>query len=176
MLTYEYPKSLKIYESISKLPYSCKILQWSSLIIQYDTFVNTHNIKFFLFWLLQAMLSLLHNLTQNIKKHPNNAINTFCFHAPRNLPYPHRVMNPLMFCDENLLNDLLQRSIQFYYSYTWSRNKMDICRCFYVLLCHLKQTSSCSFASFWDEKNCRQKKKLCCSLPPVWCYQTNSCQ
>ena len=89
---------------------------------------------------LQTMLTLLYNLTQRPESQPDNAINTFCFHAPRRARYPHTVENTIPFCGERTLNELVQASIEFYYGYTWARNRMDICR--YVTVIMLLSSST----------------------------------
>jgi len=74
------------------------------------------------------MLTLLYNLTQFTEENPNNAINTFCFHAPRDVGYPHRIPNLLEICANRFLEVLLSHASRFYYNYVWARNRMDICR------------------------------------------------
>ena len=79
----------------------------------------------------QSILSFIHDLTSFGGTEPNKEINAFCFHAGLRLPYPYHISIAFSMCENGVLDEIIDKAKDFYYSFAWARDKNDICRLFY---------------------------------------------
>ena len=74
------------------------------------------------------MIEMLYNLTVTRENNSNFGINMFCYHAPQNISYPYPIPNLLPFCEEKVLENLVEEVADFFYSFAWATTRNDICR------------------------------------------------
>ncbi|XP_076823361.1 uncharacterized protein LOC143469517 isoform X2 [Clavelina lepadiformis] len=97
----------------------------------------------------KSILSFIHDLTSFGGTEPNKEINAFCFHAGLRLPYPYHISIAFSMCENGVLDEIIDKAKDFYYSFAWARDKNDICRAFENIKQWTLQTLSnrCQ----WDE-------------------------